>query len=91
MQFSDWQEKDLFKVLPAVCYFLYSIKAALPDAEILCVINTDMKAEIQDCMEKAAEHYGLKSLRLHDVDKENGHPTVKGMTEICDQIIAVIR
>ena len=90
MKFFNWTEGDLLNVLPAICYFLHSLKADLPHAEILCVINTDMKPEIQDCMEKVAERYGLKSLRLHDIDKENGHPTAKGMTEICEQIISVL-
>lgn len=91
MKFSDWEEGDLFNVLPAVCYFLHELKADLPYAEILCVINTDMKPEVQNCMEKAAKRYGLKSLRLRDIEKENGHPTAKGMTEICEQVIASLK
>ena len=90
MKFDGWQEKDLFNVLPAICYFLYSIKEDFPCAEILCVINTDIKAEIMDCMEKNAMLYGLKVAKLHDIEKENGHPTAKGMTEICEQIISVL-
>ena len=90
MKFSDWKEQDLYNVLPAICYFLHGLRADLPRAEILCVINTDIKSEIADCIEKNAIRYGFKTVSLHDIDKVNDHPTVKGMTEICEQIISVI-
>lgn len=91
MRLSEWREKDLYEVLPAVCYLLYSLKTDLPDAEIICVINTDLKDEIADCMEQAAKRYGLISVRLHDIDKENGHPTAKGMAEICEQVLSACK
>ena len=90
MKFSDWKEQDLYSVLPAICYFLHGLRADLPRAEILCVINTDIKSEIADCIEKNAIRYGFKTVSLHDIDKVNDHPTVKGMTEICEQIISVL-
>ena len=90
IKYSDWQEKDLFNVLPAICYFLYGLRKDLPGAEILCVINSGIKTEIGDCMEKAVEKYGLKSVRLHDIDKINDHPTVKGMAQISEQIVSAL-
>ena len=90
MQFSKWEENDLYKVLPAICYFLHSLKIDFPDAEILCVINSGIKNEIADCMENAANRYGLKSVRLQDIDKENDHPTKKGMMTISEQIISAL-
>ena len=29
----DWQEKDLYCVLPAVCYFIHAVKTAAKNAE----------------------------------------------------------
>lgn len=91
MKFSGWEEKDLFSVLPAICYFAHTLKNDLPNAEIFFIINTDIKEEIQNALEKAAEYYGAKSIRLNNIDKENGHPTAKGMGEIFKQVADTIK
>ena len=87
MKFSDWEEKDLFNVLPAICYFAYLLKTDLPNVKTVFIINTDIKEEIQDAMEKAAHYYSLQSVRLKDIDKLDGHPTKKGMIDICEQLL----
>jgi hypothetical protein len=86
MKYADWEEKDLFNVLPAICYFAYTLKTDLPTANIVFIINTDIKEEIQTAIENAASYFGAKSIRMHNIDKENGHPTAKGMGEICKQV-----
>ena len=86
IQYSDWSESDLFKVLPAICYLTCTLKTDLPNAEIVLIINTDIKKEIQDCMESAAQYYGVKSVRLKNIDKLDNHPTVAGMQAISDQV-----
>ena len=90
IQLSDWVDQDLFNVLPAICYFAYVLKTDLPEAEIVLIINTDIKPEIQDCFEEAAKAFGIKSVRLHDVDKVNNHPSDSGMVAICEQVAAVL-
>lgn len=91
VQFSDFKDEDLFRVLPAICYFSYILKTDLPDAEIVLIANTGIKEEIQDCFEKAAKHFGVKCVRLQNIDKENNHPTAKGMAAICEQVAAVLQ
>lgn len=41
-------------------------------------------------MIKNLHRYRIKSIRLENIDKKNGHPTVKGMTEICKQILCCV-
>ena len=41
-------------------------------------------------MEQTAKNYGIKTVRLQDVDKESGHPTAKGMLSICEQVLKVL-
>ena len=91
MKFGDWEERDLFSVLPAICYFAYTLKTDLPNAEIVFIINTEIKKEIQDGMEEAANYYGLKFVRLKDIAKDCGHPTEKGMESICEQVLKVLQ
>ena len=37
-------------------------------------------------MEISAEYYGVRFVRLKNIDKLDGHPTAKGMQAISDQI-----
>ena len=90
MKFADWEEKDLFFVLPAICYFAYRLKTDLPKAEIVFIINTEIKEEIQNCMEELAIRYGIKAVRLQDISKDEGHPNKEGMEQICQQVLAVL-
>ena len=90
IKLSDWTDDDLFSVLPAICYLTYILKTDLPEADILLIINTGIKPEIQNCFEVAAKRFGVKSVRLHDIDKVSAHPTAKGMAAICEQIAAAL-
>ena len=90
IKLSDWTDDDLFSVLPAICYLTYILKTDLPDVDIILIINSGIKPEIQDCFEVAAKHFGVKSVRLQDIDKVSAHPTAKGMAAICEQVAAVL-
>ena len=87
---SDWQESDLYNVLPAICHLMYSLKHDLPSARVIFIANCDIKQEIVDCIKHAAEHYGAEVVELCGIDKQFGHPTPLGMSQICDQVIACL-
>ena len=91
MKYSDWQEEDLYSVLPAVCYFAYSLKQHLPNARIVFLVNSPLKPEVMDGIVQAAAYYGVESLVLQDIDKQQGHPTIKGMATICEQTVAFFK
>ena len=62
------------------------ITRLLPDAEIVVIANCDIKDEIITALESAASKYSATFVKLSGVDKVNGHPTKKGMTDIKEQI-----
>ena len=86
VQFADWTEEDLQKVLPAYCYVLHQLKAANPTSKFLCIINTNFKQPLLEGLLCAAQHYGATAVQLQDIDKSNGHPTALGMSQIAQQI-----
>lgn len=90
MMYSDWQESDLYKVLPAICHFVYNLKQDIPNAEIVLISNTCIDQRIKDCFAAAAEYYGVKCVQLHDIDMTESHPNEKGMKQICDQLIEAL-
>lgn len=86
LQFSDWQKSDLYNVLPAICYLMKRAKELIPSANIICVINDGLKAEITEGMKAVCRHYGIRYAELEGIDKIDGHPTPKGMIQIKEQI-----
>lgn len=89
-QYCDWQESDLFNALPAICYFIHTLKENHPSARLVVIGNCDIKDEIVTCLKNASARYGAEFVALHDVDKMSGHPTVLGMEQICDQVLTAI-
>ena len=89
-KFDNWEEADLYSVLPALPYFLKQVKDTLPCAEIYCLINTDIKSEITDCLKTACKKYNITPVTFDKIDKINGHPTEKGMTDIKNAVMAAM-
>ena len=89
-KYKDWKNDDLYSVLPAICYFLNLLKDTLPQAEIYCIINTEIKSEITDCMKKACEKYDITPIVFDAIDKTHGHPTIKGMHDIKNIVLKVL-
>jgi hypothetical protein len=85
----SWKEEDLFYVRPAISYFVSTLKKDMPFANIIVVINTQIKQEIQDWLKQVAQYYGCGFVELENIDKQDGHPTAKGMQDISEQIYSV--
>ena len=90
-QYSDWKKENLFSVLPAICYFMHTLKQNHPNARILFIVNCSIKQAIIQCVQEAALHYGVECVTLRDVDKLQGHPTVLGMQQIYDTLMQYLR
>ena len=90
-QYEDFHHEDLFCVLPAICYFMGELRRNHPTARVVFIANCDIKPEIVEGMQKAAARLGADCIVLHGIDKECGHPTVRGMAQICEQVLAGLR
>ncbi|MBE6750223.1 MAG: hypothetical protein E7560_03580 [Ruminococcaceae bacterium] len=91
LQYADWTEQDLYKTLPATCYLFDRLKNVVPKAKIVNIVNCGLKEKITNGLIAAAEHYGTEIVKLENIDKGNGHPTVLGMEQIKTQITEVLR
>lgn len=90
LQFGDWLEEDMKRVLPAYCCMLDYVQKNNPQAQIVGIINCDLREEIQKGIAAACAHYGVQSVQLHDISKVMGHPNQEGMHQICDQVDAAL-
>ena len=85
--YGDWEEADLYSVRPAICRFIALLRETLPEADLYCLINTDLKPEITSCMENACEKYGATCVTFDYIDKVDGHPTIQGMNDIKNGVL----
>ena len=91
MQYENWHHEDLYSALPAICYFFKVLRDILPEAKIYCLINTELKSEITEGMKEVCRKYGITEIAFDFIDKEYGHPTIKGMQDIKNTVLTVLR
>jgi len=91
IKYEKWETADLYFVLPAIYYFLKTLKDKLPEAEIFCLINTELKPEISEGMRNACHMYGITEILFDTIDKKCGHPTIKGMQDIKNTVLSVLQ
>ena len=87
---SDISKNDLYNVLPAIPYFLERLREVAPEAEIVVIINANLKGEIDDALKTSAEHFDMKCVELERLSLSSNHPTKKGMQSIKSQIEKVL-
>ena len=90
LKYSDWTREELYCVLPAIGYLFHRLSRCLPDTRVICVLNTRLKPEIEAGFVSACAHSGAETVVLEDIDKKSGHPTVLGMQQIKDQLLAYL-
>ena len=91
VKFSDRTEEDLKQVLPAYCDVLEYLLRHNPDSTVVSVVNTLLRPGILQGIVQANDHYGVISVVLSDIDKQNGHPSALGMRQIAQQIEAALK
>lgn len=82
----DITREELFAIRPAIAYFIGRVKAVLPNANIIFIVNTGLRADISNMVMLASEHFGTEYILLKDIEKVNHHPNVKGMAQIKEQV-----
>jgi hypothetical protein len=90
IKYDTFERGDLYQVLPAISYLISRLQGILPKAQLIFVINCDIKMEISNGIKDICQYYGILCVELRGIDKANGHPTVLGMTQIKEQICELI-
>lgn len=88
---SDWSSADLYHVFPAFSYLIHMLTLNLPQTKIYCILNTELKSEISEFYKFVCDKNNVSVIELHDIEKVHGHPTIKGMLEIKEQILDSIK
>ena len=90
-QYSGWKRADLYCFRPAMAKLLSDIRQHYPNVEVYFILNSELKDVINESVKKICKTYQVPVIALHDIDKKNGHPTIKGMKNIAEQVLKVIK
>lgn len=90
-KWENWTRQDLFSFRPAMAKMLYDIKARYPEARVVFMLNNQLKPAINESVHEICKHYNVLCVDLKDIDKQSGHPSVKGMKQMAEQVVAAIK
>lgn len=90
-KYADWTKDDCKNFRPALACLLDMLQKRYPKATIYSLLNSELREPINESMREICKHYKVQLIELHDIDKQDGHPSVSGMKAICDQLLEAIR
>lgn len=90
-KYGEWTDKELYSFRPAMAKLCWGLRTHYPKARLLFILNNDLKPVINESIETICSHYDIPVLKLHDVDKQAGHPSVAGMKAIADQVVGALK
>lgn len=89
--YADWTQDELYCIRPSIAKLLFNLNSNYPTARVLFILNSDMTPEFVETVHTICKHYGVECLDLHDIDKQYGHPSQKGMKSIADQVVEYLQ
>jgi len=90
-KWDDFTEADFVSFRPAMAYMLQWMTQRYIGTDIYFLLNSELSAEINESAKTICRHFGVTCIELHDIDKISGHPSVKGMRAIADQVKAAVK
>ena len=79
-------KEDLWSFRPAMAKMLEGLKQRYAKADIYFLLNDGLSADITSSTKTICAHYGIKCIELQGIAKKAGHPSVKGMQQIAEQV-----
>ena len=90
-KYDNWRKSDFYTFRPAMAYMLNHMIRRYPNVDIYFILNSELRDDISESCRQICRHYNVPCIDLHDIDKQNGHPSVKGMRSIADQVKAAMK
>lgn len=89
-KYDSWTKDDLYSFRPAVAYLLDNMLDYYPNVEIYFILNDGLKEEVNESVRTICRHYKVDCIELKGIDKKSGHPSIKGMSQINEQVKAYL-
>ena len=85
-KYENWTPEDLYNFRPAMACLLSGMMDYYPNVKIYFLLNDGLSKEVTESAKEICSHYGIGCIELSQLDKINGHPSIKGMNQIVQQI-----
>ena len=89
-KYAGIKRADLFFYRPALAKLLNEAQERYPNVRIYFIQNTELRQEIVESTRTICQHYNIPVIELKDIEKQAGHPNIKGMKSIAEQVLKVI-
>ena len=83
----NWTKEDCKSFRPALACLIDMLGKRYPQAKLCFILNSELSEEVNESMREVCKHYGVQLVELHDIEKQNGHPSICGMKSICEQLL----
>lgn len=90
-KWGDWTSEELYSFRPAMAKLMDGVLARYPNVKIYSILNDILSDEINESVDTICSRYGVDVVKLKDIDKKSGHPSVEGMRQIASQVAAKIK
>ena len=85
-KYENITKADLYQFRPALAHMLQWMTDRYINTEIYFLLNNELSEDINNSVKTICKHYAVPVIELKDIDKISGHPSVKGMRQIADQV-----
>jgi hypothetical protein len=85
-KYDEWSKEELYKFRPAMAYMLHNMLGRYPRTKLYFLLNSGLNETINESVKTICKHFNVDYIELKDIDKQSGHPTIKGMSQITNQI-----
>ena len=89
-QYENLSKGNFWTFRPAMARMLEWMTARYIGVDIYFILNDGLTEDINVSCKTICEHYGVKCIALKGIDKMSGHPSVKGMQQIAEQVVREI-
>ncbi|MCQ2244356.1 MAG: SGNH/GDSL hydrolase family protein [Bacteroidaceae bacterium] len=89
-QYANFTKQDLWFFRPALAQLLQNVQMYYPKAQIYYILNSELREEINESIYTLCKTYHVPVITLHDIEKQWGHPSIKGMKAIAEQVQLII-
>ena len=90
-QYDNLHKADMWTFRPAMARMLEWMTARYVGADIYFILNDGLRDDINESVKTICSHYDVKCIELHNIDKMSGHPSIKGMQQIAEQISQAVK
>lgn len=89
-RYEGWTKEELYSFRPALAYLLNGLQSLYPHAKVYYLLNSELKDVINESVYTICQRYDVPVITLYNIDKQQSHPSIAGMTAISEQIHAFI-